>query len=137
MSDETPTTDSLGQLAVVLRSERLRRGLSIEDIARLVNISASHIERLENGEFSYLPPLYVFAYLRKYAVEVGVADESLLSSCRRELQLPETANFDASSKQEPARKQRRSIWGRNLLIVSGILLLLLSILYFTRDFWSH
>ena len=136
MSDETSSKDSLGQLALVLRNERERRGLSIEDFSRLVNISASHIERFENGEFSFLPPLYVFAYLRKYASEVGVADDSLLASCRRELLLPDASSYNlSSSRPDPGRKSERTGWSRKLLIGFGVIALLLALLYFTRDFW--
>lgn len=135
MSDETHPTGSLGQLALVLRNERVRRGLSIEDISRLVSISASHIEKLENGDFSYLPPLYVFAYLRKYASEVGVLDESLLANCRSELLLPETARIEAATSQETDSNAKRSGWGRKLLIVvSASVILLLAIYFFTRGF---
>ncbi|NTV02906.1 MAG: helix-turn-helix domain-containing protein [Chlorobiaceae bacterium] len=134
MADETPSGGPLVQLALALKSERVRRALSIEDIGRLVNISSSHIEKLENGEFTYLPPLYVFAYLRKYASELGVGDESLLAGCRQELQLPESARFDTASSHEQPGRPGRKVGRRKLLVISAIVLLLLSLLLLARFF---
>ncbi len=132
MADETPSGGSLLQLTAALKNERIRRGLSVEDISRLVNIGASHIQKLECGDFSYLPPLYVFSYLRKYAVEIGIGDESLLESCRQELQLPQAGRLDVAPAPVASgpRAGRRIPVLRILLALAAIVALLLSILYF-------
>ncbi|NTU67664.1 MAG: helix-turn-helix domain-containing protein [Chlorobiaceae bacterium] len=134
MADETPSGGPLVQLTLALKNERVGRGLSVEDIARMVNIGAFHIERLETGDFSYLPPIYVFSYLRKYATELGVGDESLLASCRKELLLPESRHSGSTSTQDAAPRAGGSGGRRKLLIFSSLIILLLAIMLFSRIF---
>jgi len=89
MADDVPSGGSLERLAQELKNERISRGLSVDDMSRIVNISTPHIEKVESGDFSFLPPLYVFAILRKYASELGMDDEQMLARCRNELQAPD------------------------------------------------
>lgn len=136
MAAEPPSAGSPGQLALMLKGERERRGLSAEDIGCMANIATSHIERLESGDFLYLPPLYVFSYLKRYATELGVTDESLLESCRRALLFPETEPSASNTPSWPEQKRKNG--GRNrrqlLLIFSLILLLLLAAVLLVRVF---
>jgi cytoskeletal protein RodZ len=90
MADETLAGGSLEQLVRALQSARVQRSLSIDDISRLVKIRSTHIEKLEEGDFSFLPPLYVFSYIRKYADELGIGNEAQFEQCRRELGIPGT-----------------------------------------------
>lgn len=89
MADEVSPGGSLARLVNDLKNERVKRHLSIDDISRIVNISAAHIEKVEASDFSFLPPLYVFSILKKYAGELGAGDEQLLAQCRLELQMPD------------------------------------------------
>jgi len=99
MPDENPTQSALEQLARSLRQARLQRDLSVDDIGRLVNIRSAHIEKLEAGDFSFLPPLYVYSHLRKYAEALGVGSNEELELCRKELGTPDTS---FSAKAVPA-----------------------------------
>ena len=90
MADETLAGGSLEQLVRALKSAREQRSLTIDEIGRLVKIRSIHIEKLEEGDFSFLPPLYVFSYIRKYADELGVGSEAQFEQCRRELGIPGT-----------------------------------------------
>ncbi|HWQ26950.1 MAG TPA: helix-turn-helix transcriptional regulator [Chlorobaculum sp.] len=90
MADETLAGCSLEQLVRALKNAREQRSLTIDEIGRLVKIRSIHIEKLEEGDFSFLPPLYVFSYIRKYADELGVGNEAQLEQCRRELGIPGT-----------------------------------------------
>jgi cytoskeletal protein RodZ len=85
MPDETLDRSSLERLVRALRQARVQRALSVDEIARLIKIRSTHIEKIEEGDFSFLPPLYVHSYLKKYAAELGVGDDALLDACRSEL----------------------------------------------------
>jgi cytoskeletal protein RodZ len=56
-----------------LRQERLRRGLSLEEVAERTRISARFVEALEAEEFDKLPGnFFARAFLRQYASFLGV-----------------------------------------------------------------
>ncbi|AOS84566.1 hypothetical protein BIU88_10725 [Chlorobaculum limnaeum] len=85
MPDETLDRSSLERLVRALKQARVQRSLSVDEIARLIKIRSAHIEKIEEGDFTFLPPLYVHSYLKKYAAELGVGDDALLDACRKEL----------------------------------------------------
>lgn len=63
-----------------LRRERERAGISLETIARRTNVSASHFVALERGDCSHWPPgVYSRAFLRGYAIAVGLHPEQVLA----------------------------------------------------------
>ncbi len=134
MANEVGSGGSLELLTLELKNERVKRQLSIEEIGRLVNISAAHIEKLEEGDFSFLPPLYVFCYLKKYAVELGVGDEELLARCRSELQAPDVPFLIHSSATECDDELVPPKSRRTLAITSVIFLLLLAAAILARAF---
>lgn len=66
-------------IGVTLRSARIQRGLSIEQVAQDTRISARFIEALEDEAFDELPaPVYVRGFLRSYANYLKVDADSLL-----------------------------------------------------------
>jgi cytoskeletal protein RodZ len=88
MAEETLDRSSLERLVRALRQARVQRNLTVDDISRLINIRETHIEKIEEGDFTFVPPLYVFSYLKKYAAELGVGDDALLEASRNELGIP-------------------------------------------------
>jgi cytoskeletal protein RodZ len=90
MPDEIVSASALGQLVRALRDARIRRDLSVDEIGRLVKIRSVHIDKLEEGDFTFLPPLYLFSCLCQYARELGVGSDLLLEECRRELGIADT-----------------------------------------------
>jgi cytoskeletal protein RodZ len=97
MVNENRHSPALQQVALELKNARARREMTIDDVSKLVRIRRSHIEKLEEGDFSFLPSIYVFAYIRKYAAELGLKDTALLEQCRHDLQIPN----DSLLKKEP------------------------------------
>jgi cytoskeleton protein RodZ len=134
MANEVFSGGSLGQLTLELKNERVKRNLSIEEIGRLVNISTAHIEKLEEGDFSFLPPLYVFSYLKKYAVELGIDDEELLARCRTELQAPHVPFLNQVPASDIAEEPVPPKGRRNLVITAVFILLLLAAALLARAF---
>jgi cytoskeletal protein RodZ len=134
MANEVFSGGSLGQLTLELKNERVKRNMSIDDIGRLVDISAAHIEKLEEGDFSFLPPLYVFFYLKKYAVGLGLGDQELLARCRRELQAPDIPFINQASASGCADEPVPRKDHRTLVISSVIFLLLLAAALLARAF---
>ena len=61
-----------------LRSAREAKKLALTDIADATLINLRFLEEIERGNFSFLPQTYVRAFLREYALSVGLdPDETL------------------------------------------------------------
>jgi cytoskeletal protein RodZ len=130
MADETLAGCSLEQLVRALKNAREQRSLTIDEIGRLVKIRSIHIEKLEEGDFSFLPPLYVFSYIRKYADELGVGNEAQLEQCRRELGIPGT-HFSVRPAEGAGSSPETGGKGRKVqLIVGAALILVIAIFLF-------
>lgn len=67
-----------------LRSERERRGISLETIALVTKVSVDLWEGLERNDFSHWPSgIFARAFVRDYARAIGVdADEAVDDFCR-------------------------------------------------------
>ena len=73
-----------------LREARLKRGHTIEEIARRTKIPAPTLERLESSERAALPAdVFVCGFLRAYAREVGLDGEEAVARFRRQAKSPE------------------------------------------------
>ena len=122
MAEETLDRSSLARLAGALRQARVQKSLTVDDISRLINIRETHIEKIEEGDFGFVPPLYVYSYLKKYASEVGVGDDALLEASRKELGIP-ASRFSTRPPAEAATPGSQSTTpsskgsGRKVLIV--------------------
>jgi cytoskeletal protein RodZ len=135
MADETLAGGSLEQLALALKSAREQRSLTIDEIGRLVKIRSTYIEKLEAGEFSFLPPLYVYSYIRKYAEELGVGDEAQFEKYRRELGIPGAHFTVRPSAKAPAEGAGSSPAtgrrGRKVpVIIAAVLVLVIALFLF-------
>ena len=128
MADETLTGGSLELLLRALKNARLQRSLSIDEIGRLVKIRSSYIEKLEEGDFSFLPPLYVFSYIRKYADELGVGNEEQFKKCREELGIP-GSNYSLKPSQSTApdaagdSSAPKGFTGRKALVIAAAVII--------------
>lgn len=76
---------SLEQLAGTLKNARLQRNMSIDDASRHVGINRGFIEKIEEGDFSFLPGVYVLAYVKEYAGLLGIGNEDTFEQCRQAL----------------------------------------------------
>src|ERR671932_1735359 len=67
-----------------LRSERERRGISLDTIADVTNVSVELWQGLERNDFSRWPSgIFARAFMRDYAKAVGLdADETVDEFCR-------------------------------------------------------
>ncbi|HWR01057.1 MAG TPA: helix-turn-helix transcriptional regulator [Chlorobaculum sp.] len=128
MADETLMGGSLELLVRALKNARLQRSLSIDEIGRLVKIRSSFIEKLEEGDFSFLPPLYVFSYIRKYADELGVGNEEQFKKCREELGIPGT-NYSLNPSRSAAAdtpvdySAPKGFQGREVLVIAAVVII--------------
>lgn len=62
----------LDRFAEQLKKARLKKGISLQQIAAKTRIDIKFLEAIDNGNFSFLPDLYVKAFLRQYAKSVDL-----------------------------------------------------------------
>jgi cytoskeletal protein RodZ len=67
----------LDKLADELREQREKSQLSLQQLATKTRIDLKFLEAIEQGNFAFLPELYVKAFIKQYAKTVGL-DENLI-----------------------------------------------------------
>jgi cytoskeletal protein RodZ len=65
------------KLSEELKAARVRSGISLQQLANKSRIDIKFLEYIEDGNFSFLPELYVKAFLKEYIKFVGL-DEKLI-----------------------------------------------------------
>lgn len=99
--------DTPGKL---LRDERSRRGLSVQQAADDLHLDTKLIQALEANDFQALgPPVYAKGHLRKYATLLGLAPEVVLASYHQLADEPVAPAF-VPLATAPLRPQRRVSW---------------------------
>lgn len=69
---------NLEELGAVLRAERERRGLGIEDVANTLKIGARQLRALEEADLASLPHMaYTRGFIRSYATFLGLSQAEI------------------------------------------------------------
>ncbi|MCF8383147.1 MAG: DUF4115 domain-containing protein [Chlorobium sp.] len=76
---------SLEQLAAELQKARVRRNLSIDDVSRHTGINPVYIGHIEAGNFTFMPGVYVLAYIKEYAGMLEIGNPETFERCREAL----------------------------------------------------
>ncbi len=66
------------KLSQELKDARLRSGISLQQLANKTRIDLKFLESMEDGNFSFLPDLYVKSFLKEYVRFVGLDDNLIL-----------------------------------------------------------
>ena len=129
----------------ILKSARLERGLSLEQVESETQIRGKYLEALETGDFDHLPQqVYVLAYLRKLCRLYGISvkDEEVLVAPWRQVVKEVPENLPASMIQdedsENSKILRRLEFGllaAGAIIVIGIVafLVILAVSFFRKS----
>jgi transcriptional regulator with XRE-family HTH domain len=68
----------LERFAAQLREAREKKELTQEALAKLIKMDLKFLRLLESGDFTFLPELYVKAFIRAYAKAVGLSEDTAL-----------------------------------------------------------
>ncbi|HSX41010.1 MAG TPA: helix-turn-helix domain-containing protein, partial [Candidatus Saccharimonadales bacterium] len=85
------------------KEERLRKGLTIDQVAKATKIRPAFLTAIENGEYHKLPSsAYATGFVRNYAQFLGLSQNRMLALFRREYAGEKTtavlpAGFSSSS----------------------------------------
>lgn len=68
----------LDRFAEQLRKARLKKGVSLQQMAARTRIDFKFLEAIDNGNFSFLPELYVKAFIKQYAKSVDLDEQETI-----------------------------------------------------------
>jgi len=119
-----------------LRAERLKKGYTLERIEHETKIKKSVLKKIEEGDFTSLPPsTFVKGFIRNYAIFLTLDPNNLIALYRREIDKP-----DISSSTRPFLTQLSSslfaITPQRIFFISLGLILILFVFYFVSLFLS-
>jgi cytoskeletal protein RodZ len=65
-----------------IQQARLAKGVTLEEIAGQTHIQLAHLQKIEDGQFDFLPRPYVVAFIKTFAQHVGLNGETLVKRWR-------------------------------------------------------
>lgn len=114
----------------ILRDERIKQGLSIEDVVDRTKIRKSFIVAIERGDFKALPSdTYAMGFVKNYAVYLGISEDRAAALLRREY---EAKKIEVMPKFRKTARPGRKIMLRSpkgYLIIAVILVVFSYIAY--------
>lgn len=73
-----------------LRSERLKKGYTLERIEHEIKIKKTVLSKIEEGDFNNLPPsTFVKGFIRNYAIFLNLDPDNIVALYRRETDKPD------------------------------------------------
>ncbi len=68
----------LDRFADQLKKARLKKGVSLQQMAAITRIDFKFLEAIDNGNFGFLPELYVKAFIKQYAKAVDLDEQETI-----------------------------------------------------------
>lgn len=122
----------MSEIGELLREQRIKKGLSIDDIQEITKIRSRYIQAIEDGNLDKLPgQFYAKAFIKSYAEVVGL-DREILEQYQGSIPKPELENVTVTPRYTSMnnRSSRIGKW----LVVSLIYILIGLILLFAYMF---
>lgn len=95
-----------------LRDERLRRELTLEEVASRLHLDRATIEKLERDDYPALPPMtFVRGYVRSYSVLLGIDPDPLVARLKQVAPAGEDSTLKAGPGMDSAGNRRKSVAG--------------------------
>ena len=114
MTEKVSVSKALELMSRELKNVRIKRELSLEDVSQLVKIQKNYLEKIEEGDFSFLPRAYIFTYIKEYAQEMGIHNDETLEQCRKELQMYSSVRSNLSANGVSTPSAVKSAVGENV-----------------------
>lgn len=96
----------LDKFAEELRKAREESEITLQQMAAKTRIDIKHLEAIDNGNFSFLPNIYVRAFIKQYAKTVDLDEEETIKKyeAAKQGKLPEKVEVEKKEKKEPVEK---------------------------------
>ena len=87
-----------------IQQARQKKGIQLEEIASRTHIQLSHLQKIETGQFDFLPRPYVVAFVKAVAQYVGLNGEALVKRWQEQERQAESALLQEQQQQVPPAK---------------------------------
>ncbi len=96
----------LDKFAEELRQAREESEITLQQMAAKTRIDIKFLEAIDNGNFSFLPNIYVRAFIKQYAKTVDLDEEETIKKYElaKQGKLPEKVEIEEEEKREPVAK---------------------------------
>jgi cytoskeletal protein RodZ len=94
------------KLADELREQREKSGLTLPDMATKTRIDLKFLEAIDQGNFSFLPELYVKAFIKQYAKAVGLDETEIIKkyeAAKEGIEYNPAMETPETKKEEPVK----------------------------------
>ncbi len=65
----------LAKLSAELREAREKKGITPEALAKIIKMDLRYLKRMEAGDYTFFPDVYLKAFIRSYAKTIGLNEE--------------------------------------------------------------
>ncbi len=134
--------NSVHMIGRELQQAREEKDMSLEQISEKTRISLEYLQKIEAGEFDFLPRPYVTAYIKLFAGLVGLDGDELLNRWKTEARAVEApaeekagtaaAAPDAGQERNLTEENQRT-YVREISIGIGAVVILLITLYVLQE----
>lgn len=98
----------MSELGQKLRSARIEKGYSIDDLQRITKIQKRYLTAIEEGQFDKLPgDFYVRAFVKQYADSVGLNSDEILKQYSDEIPSVKIETDNIEQDEHPQDKQQK------------------------------
>ncbi len=89
-----------------LRQAREENEITLQQMAAKTKIDIKFLEAIDNGNFSFLPNIYVRAFIKQFAKTVGLDEEETIKKyeAAKQGKMPEKVEAAKEEKKEPVEK---------------------------------
>ena len=94
----------LDKFAEELRQAREENEISLQQMAAKTRIDIKFLEAIDNGNFSFLPTIYVRAFIKQYAKTVGLDEEETIKKYEAAKQGKLTEKVKVEEKKEEKKE---------------------------------
>lgn len=119
----------------ILKEERIKKSLSIEDVVNATKIRKSFIVAIEDGRLGSLPSeSYALGFVKNYASFLGIPESRAAALFRREY---DSAKMESTPKFRRAisqSKDRFSLKSPKTLLILGVLLIIFGYIVYQFSF---
>jgi cytoskeletal protein RodZ len=102
----------LDKFADELKASREQRGLTLQQVAQKTKIDYKFLEVMEQGDFSFLPELYVKAFLKNYGRVIGIDEDVIVmkyEAAKSGRLIPEEEASAVETVKPPSAKKTESV----------------------------
>ncbi len=92
------------KLALELQQARIKNNLSLKELSARTRIDLKFLDAMEEGNFSFLPELYVKAFLKEYASAAGLDPDIILKKYAR---AREGLPYEEEPREQPAVPEKK------------------------------